>query len=101
RLAVEQPVDLDFGERHRFVAGADEPGYAGRVFDEPPGVVRQLHVDQDVAGHRPFLLRLFLPALFDSITLPVGATTCRTLRFWLIVWTRCSRLCLTLFSCPE
>ena len=38
---------------------------------------------------------------FISDTVSVGTTTCRTARFWPSDTTRCSRLCLTLFSCPE
>ena len=55
RVLVEQAVDLGPGERHGLVARADEAGDAGGVLDEPPRVVRHLHVDQDVAGHGALL----------------------------------------------
>src|SRR5665811_1360794 len=48
-----------------------------------------------------FSLASFWPSLLTSITCSVGTTTWRTSRPWPIVSTRCSRLCLTLFSCPE
>src|SRR3954452_17756355 len=54
-LAVQQAVDLGLGERHRLVRGADESGDAGRALDELPRVVVELHVHEDVAGHRPLL----------------------------------------------
>src|SRR3954466_6969220 len=54
-LAVQQPVDLGLGQRDRLVGGADEAGHAGRALDELPGVVVELHVHEDVAGHRPLL----------------------------------------------
>src|SRR5271166_2974654 len=38
---------------------------------------------------------------FISMTVSVGTTTLRTARCWPSDTTRCSRLCLTLFSCPE
>src|SRR4051812_14951669 len=54
-LAVQQPVDLWLRQRHRLVRGADEAGHAGRPLDELPRVVVELHVHEDVAGHRPLL----------------------------------------------
>jgi len=44
--------------------GGDEAGHARGVFHQAPSVVRHLHVDQHVAGHRPFLGLDFLP-VFD------------------------------------
>src|SRR5215211_2985233 len=38
---------------------------------------------------------------FSSETCSVGTTTWRTRWRWPMVAMRCSRLCLTLFSCPE
>src|SRR6476660_3954338 len=43
-LAVEQAVDLRFGERHRLVARADEAGHTGGVLDQAPSIVGHLHV---------------------------------------------------------
>src|SRR3954454_2008099 len=43
---------------------------------------------------------IFWPS-FISDTCSVGITIWRTLRCWPSETTRCSRLCLTLFSCPE
>src|SRR3954467_11163330 len=37
----------------------------------------------------------------SSVTVSVGTTTWRTARCWFRDTTRCSRLCFTLFSCPE
>ena len=37
----------------------------------------------------------------DAWTVSVGTTTWRTERVWLSDETRCSRFCLTFFSCPE
>src|SRR5680860_739879 len=42
-LAVKQTVDLGLRERNRLVARADEPGDAGGVLDQAPGVVGHLH----------------------------------------------------------
>ena len=63
RLAVEQAVDLALVERHRLVRRSDEAGHARRVLDELPGVVGEVHVHEQVAGHGPLLLRLLLPVL--------------------------------------
>jgi hypothetical protein len=60
---VQEPVDLALVERHRVVGGADEAGHAGRVLDERPGVVGQVHVHEQVAGHGALLLGLLLPVL--------------------------------------
>src|SRR3954468_7564646 len=43
---------------------------------------------------------IFWPS-FISYTCSVGITIWRTLRCWPSETTRCSRFCLTLFSCPE
>src|ERR687889_97231 len=43
---------------------------------------------------------IFWPS-FISETFSVGMTIWRTLRCWPSETTRCSRFCLTLFSCPE
>src|SRR5437868_4671165 len=40
---------------HGLRAGADEPGHAGRVLDDRPGVVVEIHVDEHVAGQDPLL----------------------------------------------
>src|SRR3954453_18304887 len=54
-LAVQQTVDLDLGQRHGLLGGADEAGDPGRVLDQRPGVLVEVHVDQHVAGHGPLL----------------------------------------------
>ncbi len=54
-LLVQQPVDLDLGQRHGLLGGADEAGDAGRALDDAPGVLVELHVDEHVAGHRALL----------------------------------------------
>src|SRR3954471_20373622 len=54
-LAVQQAVDLGLRERDRLVRRPDEAGHAGRALDELPGVVVELHVHEDVAGHGPLL----------------------------------------------
>src|SRR5919107_2854835 len=43
-LAMQQPVDLGLGERHRLVRRADEPGDARRVLHDHPGVLVEVHV---------------------------------------------------------
>ena len=64
--------------------GADEAGHAGGPLDDAPGVLVELHVDEDVAGHRPLLDRHLLVVLHlrdgfgrdddaaDSTLLPEG-----------------------------
>src|SRR3954452_3970475 len=54
-LAVQQPVDLGLGQRDGLVGGADEAGHAGGALDELPRVVVELHVHEDVTGHRALL----------------------------------------------
>src|SRR5690349_1363015 len=62
-LAVEQAVDLALVQRNRVVGRANEPGHAGRVLHELPGVVGEVHVHEQIAGHGALLLRLLLPVL--------------------------------------
>src|SRR3954452_7029916 len=54
-LAMQQPVDLDLGQGDGLLRGADEAGDPGRVLDQRPGVLVEVHVDQDVARHGPLL----------------------------------------------
>jgi hypothetical protein len=60
---VEDAVDLGAGERHGLVVGADEAGDAGRVLHDRPGVVGELHLDQDVAREHAALLGDLLAVL--------------------------------------
>src|SRR4051812_3032982 len=55
RPGLENPIDLRLRERHGLRAGADEAGHAGRVLDDRPGVVVQVHVHEDVAGEHALL----------------------------------------------
>src|SRR5918996_1175895 len=50
RLGLEDLGHFLLGQRGRLGPGADEPGHAGRVADHVPGVVVQVHADQQVAG---------------------------------------------------
>src|SRR3954451_16819521 len=52
---LEDAVDLAGGERHGLRAGADEPGHAGRVLDDRPRIVVQVHVHEHVAGEDALL----------------------------------------------
>src|SRR3954471_3576359 len=56
-LALEKPVDLALRERDRLVLGTYEARDARSALDDSPGVLVQVHVDEDVARHRA-LLRL-------------------------------------------
>src|SRR5215208_6215086 len=60
-LTVEQAVDLALVQRHRVLRGTHEAGHSRRVLDELPGVVGEVHVHEQVAGHGPLLLGLLLP----------------------------------------
>src|SRR5918999_4780166 len=50
RLGLEDLGHFLLGQRGRLGPGADEAGHAGRVPDHVPGVVVQVHADQQVAG---------------------------------------------------
>src|SRR3954464_8900625 len=108
-LAVEQAIDLGLGQRDRLVRRADEPRDSRRALHDLPGILLEVHVHEHGAGHCPLLARDLLvrflsgPFLFSFIpwTVSVGTTTWRTARAWFREDTRCSRFCLTLFSCPE
>src|SRR5512132_245712 len=49
RLGLEDLGHFLLGQRGRLGPGADEAGHAGRVADHVPGVVVQVHADQQVA----------------------------------------------------
>src|SRR5438874_3936064 len=59
---VQDPVDLALRQRHRLGTRADEAGHAGRVLHDRPGVVVEVHVDEQVA-RVDALLRLNLLAV--------------------------------------
>src|SRR5437773_1176178 len=46
---VQDPVDLALRQRHRLGARADEACHARRVLHDRPGVVVQVHVDEQIA----------------------------------------------------
>src|SRR4029453_19499012 len=50
RLGLQGPGDLLVPQRGWLGAGSDEAGYARRVADHVPGVVVQVHADQQIAG---------------------------------------------------
>src|SRR5215212_3156153 len=50
RLGLEDLGHFLLGQRGRLGPGADEAGHTGRVADHVPGVVVQVHADQQVAG---------------------------------------------------
>src|SRR5437660_4427429 len=52
---VEDPVDLTLRQRDRLGARADEPSDARRVLHDRPGLVRHVHVHEDVAGQHALL----------------------------------------------
>src|SRR5205807_4738847 len=59
---VQDPVDLALRERDGLRARADEPGDAGRVLDDRPGLAGHVHVHEHVPREHA-LLRLHLLAL--------------------------------------
>src|SRR4051794_15426155 len=62
-LAVQQTVDLGLRQRDRLVRRPHEAGDAGRVLDQRPGVLVEVHVHQHVARHRALLDRHLLVVL--------------------------------------
>src|SRR5688572_7414738 len=68
---LEDGLDLVGRQRHRPRARADEAGHLGRRAHEVPGVVRQLHLHEEVAGEE-LLLDLDLLALADLADLLGG-----------------------------
>src|SRR5215204_1683273 len=50
RLGLEDLGHFLLGQRGRLGPGADEAGHTGRVADHVPGVVVQVHADEQVAG---------------------------------------------------
>src|SRR5215469_12082788 len=63
RLGSEQRGHLAEAERGRPAGQADEPGDAGGVADNRPGLVGEVHPDEDVAGQHLFRDLLPLAAL--------------------------------------
>ena len=84
-----------------FPGRADEAGHAGRVLDEAPYVVVQIHVDEHVARPEPALGLHLLPVLGLDDGLGGHDDPADTAPPSDIDFTRCSRLVLTLFSWPE
>src|SRR5680860_944468 len=52
---MQDAIDLSRAQGGRGAARTHEAGYARGVFHQRPGVVRQGHLDQDVAGEDPLL----------------------------------------------
>src|SRR5919198_1724847 len=63
RLGLEDPGHFLLGERRRLGAGPHEPGDSGRVPHHVPGVVVQVHTDQEVAREHLARDHLLLAAL--------------------------------------
>src|SRR4051795_720069 len=78
----QDPVDLALRERDRLGAGADEARHAGRVLDDRPGLVVQVHVHQHIAGQDPLLgLHLLaVPRLDDLLGRDDDAAEAQLLR---------------------
>src|SRR5262245_38084879 len=55
RSRVQESVDVALGERNRLAGGTGEARDAGRVLDDGPAVVVEIHVDEHVAGQDPLL----------------------------------------------
>ena len=56
-----EPGDLFVGQRDRLGRRADKPGAAADVPDNVPGIVRQHHFDEDIAGENlAFYLTAFV-----------------------------------------
>ena len=96
RIRSTSPCDSGTG----FAPAPTKPVTPGRVLDDAPGVVVQIHVDEDVARQHA-LLGLHLLAVLGLDDLLGRDDDAAERGRWPIESIRCSRLALTLFSCPE